>query len=369
MIDKGNIKYPPIEHAWRTYRRDKRDQVLEPAAKFVPGMNPVRAMLFSHEPGLSRAEAWKTLFNPDAVESTARRIRQDSADRFMFAALGIQAMAMLGYSENKRIYRPDTALIESLMDVKVRPDTPMSIFRGLPSQVVAIELPRKTQIGVFHAREFLVALYDVAHDDREAGERSMAILGNFGDPHGFMPITILDLRDAFKLGPTASFSNSALVEEIGGPRLGNEESGRNPAFEYSGPTEKIVHLVLNILLYLLGSDDITTIILAQRKNVEKRPRAEAMRIRELQDPHLFGVGAKWGKAVQNWIAEESTQRIALGRTGRFISPHIRAAHPHLYWTGPGKTIPVIKFLLPTSVNGGVPSPNIDNLLPTIHAMH
>ena len=35
-----------------------------------------------------------------------------------------------------------------------------------------------------------------------------------------------------------------------------------------------------------------------------------------------------------------------------VRPHIRKAHWHLYWTGPGKSIPKTKWILPIFVKGG-----------------
>lgn len=198
----------------------------------------------------------------------------------------------------------------------------------------------------------------------------MAILANCGPMLGFKPIAVLDLRGNFKLSPTMSFSAAEMFEGVPLDLASQEAVVQSQAADYSSATVKIVHLVLNLLLYIIGSEDITTIVRAQRKNLAKKNPVEACRIRELQDPHVFGIGAKWGRAVQNWAAETEAQA-GPPRTssGRFISPHIRAAHPHLYWTGPGKTIPLIKFLLPIQVKGGGAGLEDEESLPVIHAMH
>lgn len=336
MIDRGNVKLPPIELAWRAYRRDRLASV-EPF---------VRESVFYPFVCQSRAEAWEAMLTPDA----------DGADQMLQHAEGLEYIAMRGYAEDKRIYRPDHMLIESLMDVAVKPETPMALFKGLPSLTVGIELPRRTAVGVFTTREFLVSLYDVKPEEMANGPRTMAILANFGPEVGFRPITVLDLRETFRLFPTASYSNQEPVLEIReSGEVGIDSTAMMGAAEslasaYHSPTIKMVHLILNLLLYMLGSDDLVTIIRAQRKNLAKREPREAQRIRELQDPHVFGVGAKWGKAIQHWIAEMSLTQGG-PKSGRHVAPHIRAAHPHLYWTGPGRTTPVVKFLLPISVKG------------------
>jgi hypothetical protein len=55
-------------------------------------------------------------------------------------------------------------------------------------------------------------------------------------------------------------------------------------------------------------------------------------------------------AIEHWEIEH--RRDEGVTTGRTVRPHMRRAHPHLYWTGEGRTQPRVRFLLPVSVHGG-----------------
>jgi hypothetical protein len=367
MIDKGNIKFPPVEQAWRIFRRDRLDAHMEIAAGRLPGVDPLMAMLYVWGPDSSRAEAWRELLTPNSnSKGWSSGFTGRQFDGLLFAcARSIEAVSMVIYADDKKIYRPDSLLIESLMDVDVRPETPMSLFAPLRG-TIGLELPRRTAVGIFNTREFLVTVFD--EKDKEEGPRSMAILANCGPDLGFKPIAVLDLRGNFKLGPTMSFSSTTMFEGMPVDHVNQQALVQSQVAEYSSATGRLIYLILNLLLYILGSEDITTIVRAQRKNLCKKSPVEACRIRDLQDPHVFGVGAKWGRAVQNWVAEPGVHGASAPGSGRSISPHIRAAHPHLYWTGPGKTVPVIKFLLPVPVKGGA-TPGDGESLPVIHAMH
>jgi hypothetical protein len=74
----------------------------------------------------------------------------------------------------------------------------------------------------------------------------------------------------------------------------------------------------------------------------------------LQTGYVFGpqIGAARDHATGGGTGE-----------GRQVRPHIRRLHPHTYWTGPGRTIPVIHILSPIAVNGGVSG------VPTLHTVY
>ncbi|MGH7985545.1 MAG: hypothetical protein ACREQX_04580 [Candidatus Binataceae bacterium] len=39
-------------------------------------------------------------------------------------------------------------------------------------------------------------------------------------------------------------------------------------------------------------------------------------------------------------------------SGRHLRSHMRRAHSHLYWTGQGREVQRVRFLLPVAVRGG-----------------
>lgn len=76
-------------------------------------------------------------------------------------------------------------------------------------------------------------------------------------------------------------------------------------------------------------------------------------------PAWINVGYVVGPAI-GAARREVTERVTGGDGTRSVRPHIRRLHLHLYWTGPGRTIPVIRTLLPIAVRGG------KSTKPTVH---
>lgn len=62
------------------------------------------------------------------------------------------------------------------------------------------------------------------------------------------------------------------------------------------------------------------------------------------------VGGTYRKAIERWEIEQARERGA-DSSGRSVRPHMRRAHAHLYWTGPSRTEPRVRFLLPIPVKG------------------
>jgi hypothetical protein len=62
------------------------------------------------------------------------------------------------------------------------------------------------------------------------------------------------------------------------------------------------------------------------------------------------VGKDFTRAIERWEIEYG--RDAGAPTGRSLQPHMRLAHSNLYWTGAGRAVPRVRFLLPISVKGG-----------------
>jgi hypothetical protein len=64
---------------------------------------------------------------------------------------------------------------------------------------------------------------------------------------------------------------------------------------------------------------------------------------------LYLAGEDFTRAIERWGMEHG--RDAGDPTGRSVRPHMRRAHSHLYWTGAGRAVPRVRFLLPISVKG------------------
>jgi hypothetical protein len=65
---------------------------------------------------------------------------------------------------------------------------------------------------------------------------------------------------------------------------------------------------------------------------------------------MHQVGYRTGARIEDIVRRIAQQRAAGVATGVRLPPHIRAAHAHLYWVGPGRKEIDIKFLDPIPVN-------------------
>jgi len=70
----------------------------------------------------------------------------------------------------------------------------------------------------------------------------------------------------------------------------------------------------------------------------------------LEEPAVQAVGRGFTRAIERWEIEHPRESDDL--KGYTVRPHMRRAHPHLYWTGEGRALPRVRFLLPISVKGG-----------------
>jgi hypothetical protein len=79
-------------------------------------------------------------------------------------------------------------------------------------------------------------------------------------------------------------------------------------------------------------------------------RRDPERFRDLREPTHYAVGKEFSRAIER--CEIGHRGDPVVETGGTVRPHMRNAHSHLYWTGPGRTQPRVRFLLPISVKGG-----------------
>ena len=110
-------------------------------------------------------------------------------------------------------------------------------------------------------------------------------------------------------------------------------------------------LVLTVLLYLGGEPDIVRLVHPGAKPTRdaRMQRREPERWKDLRAPAVFALGTAYRAAIERWEQEQAIER---GEpTGRTVRPHVRRPHAHLYWTGPGRQAPRVRFLLPIPVKG------------------
>lgn len=107
------------------------------------------------------------------------------------------------------------------------------------------------------------------------------------------------------------------------------------------------------MLYISGAEDVVAQVHPGTKPKTSPNPAKARRFADLGGENIYRVGDHYASAIERWEQEEARANPGAAAEGRSVRPHVRSAHAHLYWTGPGRTTPVVRFLPPIPVKGGV----------------
>lgn len=89
----------------------------------------------------------------------------------------------------------------------------------------------------------------------------------------------------------------------------------------------------------------------ERTRSEQPPKARAVKgAKTAKASKIRRVGFREGASIEA-LYRRREQALAAGLgTGRSMAPHMRSAHWHTYMTGPGRTVPVVKWLPPIPIN-------------------
>jgi hypothetical protein len=126
----------------------------------------------------------------------------------------------------------------------------------------------------------------------------------------------------------------------------------------------VVRTVVPRIVYLCSDKpDISMNTVTLNKTPQKNPVRRARRP-ERQDVAKWEVGFRFGavfrQAKKAHASGTSTGQSATERHG--ITPHMRRAHWHMYWTGPktGTRVPVVHWMHPMIIGG-----TLDKVVPTV----
>jgi hypothetical protein len=234
------------------------------------------------------------------------------------------------YRTSKTIYEIDPFLAGCLGQSSWPEGTPVAALR-LPSQCPVLILPFEGESVV------LAAHYNLLTGAESSGALEFRLTLLHGD--SWLPVCIFDL------------SGGTLSECLA--RAGKRAAEQGDTRDWTNLWhDNRSALALSVLLYLAGEPDIVRIVHpGQRPTVKPElARKDPERFRDLCEPTVNRVGASFTRAIERWeIEHRNDPALATGKT---VRPHMRRAHSHLYWTGNGREIPRVRFLLPISVTGG-----------------
>ena len=258
------------------------------------------------------------------------------------------AVAFFGaYQHTRHTYVVTPELQELLTRRELRYDLPVTALETLPLPAFGMTVPPSEGLPAEHA----AVCYDVQPD----GGVTLHVY-RLGADRLLTPWTRIDLVGRAADG---SLERYALAEGV--KRVLDRATMQGA--ELPPETLEIAHAefvqgakrVVPALLYIAGDDDTVARVGHRRPAVVKRVRRKlAGTVHEpfiRRAPSVADVGLQVRQALVRY-ADAQEPANDPDWSGKKMRPHVRAPHPHLYWTGPGRSVPVVKYLGPVVVNGG-----------------
>lgn len=250
------------------------------------------------------------------------------------------------YRDSKAIYCVDRLLAEQLWTARAPSEYPTKALQ-LPRRGVVLEIPETT-----NSKPKTICIYmDNPEDKIELRIGTISdtpMEAEFvmeKDLYQYHIYAIIDLEP--------EFLNDALQKGMNTIQIWSEYGRYSDEFskKYKEDLKSLIYMVINTLLYIQGNQDVVKQIHPGGKvtNKPKIAKKQAHYV-DLIPPERFSVGSGYRKVIEHWerVSEASSDR----GNGGTRKPHLRSAHPHLYWHGPkSEQHPVVHFLPPIPVKG------------------
>jgi hypothetical protein len=243
--------------------------------------------------------------------------------------------AILAWRPTKGVYRFDDDLLKSLWDVELDKDIPVDVLFNLPEWCCYIDLDGFQQAMDMNLYGFFVYF----ESDANTGNREVRLTfarDHDGDP-GIMTLPFhidQETRIGEMLQSTVDFAAPHVPDEL--KALENKQVPHKEAVA-------MFSRYFSLVLYLCSAD--RDIIQTSKPRKVKQTRNPKKQKRQL--PLEYRVGSAIGGAIRRARGGHQTTG-----DGSSKAPHIRKAHYHTYWTGKGRTKPIVKFISPVPVNIG-----------------
>lgn len=259
------------------------------------------------------------------------------------------------WQRNRVVYSIDPDLWEALGDISTDAVIPAGLLVALPHPDPFIALPSPLLLPVGGGEQMSIGGFFVTgavpviggqaitstHADHASGDLTLLFLAEVLDAAGRRKEVVPGLPDLIMSRVTLNVSTrDATVGELIDMVLARFDAiprGGNP----TETTPRMITAALSALIYLCA------------RNAELRPLPAAVSSRaaarrgQAKPPREVLVGTEIGAQLRAWRRSEAA---AGGGGGGGVRPHIRRAHPHTYWVGPGRREREVKFLWPTRVN-------------------
>jgi len=336
----------PVEMAWRRFRNDtRRLTVLQRCYQGMPRILDdlrVHGGITAWPPGvvLSLAVPGSMM---KTIENWVSPEHQHEPTHPPHRTFAHTLHVWAAYRESKTIYQIEPALTDCLVRTPWPDDVPATALR-LPSYCPILAFPWHGQTT------YLAVTYDIALHPTTPEERTIHI-SRFTPPvPGVDPIE-LNGEALWEGICTVSLVRRTLAECLAYTvQIVNERFPDHTSVGFFH--NDLAGFAITLLLYLAGEPDIVRLVHPGEKPVVKATlqKRDPERYKDLRAPVVHAVGTSFTQAIERWELEHTHEREEA--SGRTVRPHTRRAHAHLYWTGEGRSVPRVRFLLPISVKAG-----------------
>lgn len=262
-------------------------------------------------------------------------VRQLGLSTLEQIAMAEDLLVWAAYRDAKTVWRIEPRLVEALSDCPWPDETPMTAIR-LHSRCPVLEWQGPDRPIV------VSACYDLLTGQEATGKLELRL--QWLHENRWLPLAIL-YNDASTV--------SAALEQAQAAGVDTARKIVGVSMDVGAPFRSdLARMALIMLLYLRGEPDVVRAVHSGAKpdrDVRMR-RKDPERWADIREPTVWDVGVEYRKALERWEIEQARE-IGAYSSDRSVRPHMRRAHAHLYWTGPGRTEPRVRFLLPIAVKG------------------
>lgn len=313
---------PVSELAWRTVRHG-----------VTPRLQDTMQQLPNYLSHLNLSRLPPQVVCPGSLLLNWLAVTQPGLSTLEQIAIAEDFLVWAAYRDAKTVWRIEPRLVEALSDCPWPDETPITAIR-LPSRCPVLEWPGQDGPIV------ISACYDLLTGQEATGQLELRLQWLY--ENRWRPLAIL-YNDAPTMSAALEQAQAAGVERA-------EKIVGVPMDVGASFRSELARLAVILLLYLSGEPDVVRTVHpgAKPERDARMRRRNPERWADIREPTVWDVGVAYRKALERWEIEQAGESAA-GSLGRSIRPHMRRAHSHLYWTGPGRTEPRVRFLLPIPV--------------------
>lgn len=357
----NNNELPILEQWWRVFReRDEnllalkyvikeKGRIMEIIGRTTPIPNHVI------EPGMM----FYNTFSP--LEAIRHNLNAQPGDALRDENYWMKLHIAASYRAEKVYWNVDRELWESLQEAKWPANVPAAALLYLPNRCFVLNLPDQPPV---------IVVYDLAtscpQGDAEwpEGGVELRIIGMVPNEKNvtassFGVLGVLQIlpgsldQSLEEMVLTAHRSWDTVMRDASTPNVGKPFPGDDMAYGVDIMRE-MMRGIVNVLLFAAGNEDRERIAPqwpTPANKIVRRHADDTTWRRDIREGETYTIGSKFGSTLRGYKLKEEVGNDETPEGQRGKRPHVRSAHAHLYWTGPGRIIPKIRYLPPIAVKG------------------